>query len=79
MVVLGGIGSITGAIISSIGLTILPEVLRPLAEWRMVIYAVILILVMIFRPQGLLGRKEFSIRKFLKMDKYKKGDVENDK
>lgn len=79
MVVLGGIGSITGAIISSVGLTILPEILRPLAEWRMVIYAVILILVMIFRPQGLLGRKEFSIRKFLKMDKFKKGDVEDDK
>lgn len=79
MVVLGGIGSITGAIISSVGLTILPEILRPLAEWRMVIYAVILILVMIFRPQGLLGRKEFSIRKFLKIDKYEKGDVEDDK
>nr|WP_072537279.1 branched-chain amino acid ABC transporter permease [Anaerococcus mediterraneensis] len=76
MVVLGGMGSITGAIFSSIGLTILPEILRPLADWRMVIYALILIIVMIFRPQGLLGRKEFSIRSFLKIDKYDKGDVE---
>lgn len=76
MVVLGGMGSMTGAIFSSIGLTVLPEVLRPLAEWRMVIYAVILIIVMIFRPQGLLGRREFSIRNLLKIDKYKKGDVE---
>ena len=78
MVVLGGMGSITGAIFSSIGLTIIPELLRPLAEWRMVIYAVILVVVMIFRPQGLLGRQEFSIRNFLKIDKYKKGDVEDE-
>ena len=78
MVVLGGMGSITGAIFSSIGLTIIPELLKPLAEWRMVIYAIILIVVMIFRPQGLLGRKEFSIRRFLKLDKYKKGDVEGE-
>ncbi|MFO3667167.1 branched-chain amino acid ABC transporter permease [Anaerococcus kampingiae] len=76
MVVLGGMGSMTGAIFSSIGLTILPEILRSLAEWRMVIYALILIAVMIYRPQGLLGRKEFSIRNLLKIDKYKKGDVE---
>ena len=44
----------------------------------MVIYAIILVVVMIFRPQGLLGRKEFSIRRFLKLDKYKKGDVEGE-
>ena len=78
MVVLGGMGSMTGAIFSSIGLTILPEVLRPLAEWRMVFYALTLIVVMIFRPQGLLGRREFSLREFLKIDKYKKGDVEGE-
>ncbi len=78
MVVLGGMGSMTGAIFSSIGLTILPEVLRPLAEWRMVFYALTLIVVIIFRPQGLLGRREFSLREFLKIDKYKKGDVEGE-
>lgn len=78
MVVLGGMGSMTGAIFSSIGLTILPEVLRPMAEWRMVIYALILIIVMIFRPQGLLGRREFSLRDLLNIDKYKKGDVEGE-
>lgn len=68
----------TGAIFSTIGLTILPEVLKPMAEWRMVIYAVILIAVMIYRPQGLLGRKEFSLRKLLRLEKYKKGDVEGE-
>ena len=78
MVVLGGMGSMTGAIFSSIGLTILPEVLRPMAEWRLVIYALILIIVMIFRPQGLLGRREFSLRDLLNIDKYNKGDVEGE-
>lgn len=78
MVVLGGMGSMTGAVFSTIGLTVLPEILKPLAEWRMVIYAIILIAVMIYRPQGLLGRKEFSIRKFLNIDKYLKGDVEGE-
>lgn len=76
MVVLGGMGSMTGAIVSSMGLTILPELLRPLAEWRMVIYAVILIVMMIRRPQGLFGRSEFSIRNLLNIDRYKKGDTE---
>lgn len=79
MVVLGGIGSITGATFSAIFLTIIPELLRPLAEWRMVIYAVVLILVMIFKPDGLLGRREFSIRNFLNLDKYRKGDIELEK
>lgn len=78
MVVLGGMGSMTGAVFSTIGLTVLPEILKPLAEWRMVIYAIILIAVMIYRPQGLLGRKEFSIRRFLNIDKYLKGDVEGE-
>lgn len=61
MVVLGGMGSFTGAIISAIILTVLPEVLREFNEWRMVAYSVILIVMMLFRPTGLLGRREFSI------------------
>lgn len=60
MVVLGGLGSITGSIIAAIFLTLLPEVLRSLAEYRSVVYPIILILVMIFRPSGLLGGRELS-------------------
>ncbi len=60
MVVLGGLGSITGSIAAAIFLTLIPEFLRSLAEYRMVVYPIILILVMIFRPSGLLGGKEFS-------------------
>lgn len=61
MVVLGGMGSITGSILSAAVLVTLPELLRELADWRMVIYSLALILMMIFRPSGLLGTKEFSL------------------
>lgn len=64
MVVLGGMGSITGSILAAIVLTFLPEVLRmlpgDLANYRMLLYSVVLIIVMLFRPTGLLGRSEFS-------------------
>lgn len=75
MVVLGGMGSISGSIIAAILLTVLREALRPLQElthidFRMVIYSLILILMMILRPNGLLGTKEIwdvlPFRKFLK-------------
>jgi len=58
MVVLGGSGSITGAIVAAVVLTWLPEQLRAVREWRLVIYALVLILMMIFRPAGLLGNRE---------------------
>lgn len=58
MVVLGGLGSISGAAIAAVVLTILPEALRDVAQYRMVVYAVMLILIMIARPQGLLGVRE---------------------
>ncbi len=61
MVVLGGMGSFTGSIISAIILTILPEFLRSFADYRMIIYSLTLIVMMLFRPTGLLGRKEFNL------------------
>lgn len=61
MVVLGGMGSFTGAVFSAVVLTVIPELLRQFADWRMIAYAIILIFMMIFRPQGLLGRAEFSL------------------
>ncbi len=62
-VVLGGMGSITGGIVAAYVLTILQEVLRFLKDYRLLIYPMILILVMLFRPQGLLGTKELSFVK----------------
>lgn len=61
MVVLGGMGSITGSVLAAIVLTILPQLLLDFATYRMLIYSVLLIAMMLFRPQGLLGRYEFSI------------------
>lgn len=63
-VVLGGMGSITGGILAAFVLTVLQEALRFLRDYRLLIYPVILIFVMLFRPQGLLGTKELS---FIKM------------
>lgn len=65
MVVLGGMGSITGSVVAAVILSILPIVLVSFERTSMLIYSVILIVVMLFRPQGLLGRKEFHITKFL--------------
>ncbi|HZK20024.1 MAG TPA: branched-chain amino acid ABC transporter permease [Treponemataceae bacterium] len=62
-VVLGGMGSITGSVLSAFVLTYLQELLRFLKDFRMVIYPLILILVMLFRPQGLLGERELSFVK----------------
>ena len=76
MVVLGGMGSFTGSILSAIVLTILPEVLRSFAEYRMIVYPLILIIMMLFRPKGLLGRKEFQISKVISYftNKSKRGE-----
>ncbi len=65
LVVLGGMGSLTGSIISAISLTILPELLRKFNDYRMLLYSLALIIVMIFKPSGLLGRYEFSITTFI--------------
>lgn len=64
MVVLGGLGSTSGAIIAAISITILTAALQSFPEVRMVIYALILIIVMIYRPQGLMGTKELSLKTF---------------
>lgn len=63
MVVLGGMGSITGSVISATVLTLLTELLRQFSSYRMLLYAIILIMVMLFKPSGLLGRYEISLPK----------------
>jgi branched-chain amino acid transport system permease protein len=55
MVVLGGMGTMGGATLGAGIITILPEVLRFVGQWRLVIYALLLVLLMIFRPTGLMG------------------------
>lgn len=53
MVILGGMGNTVGVILAAVLLTILPEVLRPIAEYRMIIYSLLLIILMLVRPKGL--------------------------
>ena len=57
MVILGGMGNTLGVILAAILLTLLPELLRPIAEYRMIIYSLLLIVLMILRPQGLFNFK----------------------
>jgi branched-chain amino acid transport system permease protein len=65
MVVLGGMGSLSGSLLAAVFITVIPELLRPLQEvtgvdLRMVIYALSLIMLMILRPKGLFGNLELS-------------------
>ena len=69
IVVFGGLGSITGAIVSAIVLGILNMLLQDVASIRMIIYALALVLVMIFRPGGLLGTWELNLSRFFKKSK----------
>lgn len=61
IVVFGGMGSITGTIVSGVFLALITEKLYEYNDLRLIIYALFLILLMIFKPSGLLGRSEFSL------------------
>lgn len=60
MVVLGGLGSITGVTVAAIGLTVMPEILRLLnvEQYQMALFSVILLVMVLVRPQGIMGKKE---------------------
>jgi branched-chain amino acid transport system permease protein len=59
MVYLGGVASLAGSILGATIFTVLLEILRPLQMWRMVIMPLILIFLMLYRPKGIMGLKEF--------------------
>jgi branched-chain amino acid transport system permease protein len=60
-VVFGGIQSLIGPVITAVVLIAVPELLRSLAEWRLILYGFLFVIVMIFRPQGLLGYVEMNM------------------
>lgn len=64
MVVLGGLGSMTGAITGAVLLTFISAYLADYPEWRMIIYSVTMIVLMLYRPQGLFGNEELSRKMF---------------
>ncbi|BDG45936.1 MULTISPECIES: branched-chain amino acid ABC transporter permease [Parageobacillus] len=74
-VVLGGLGSMSGAVIAAILLTIVSTFLQEYPETRMIIYSLVLILVMLYRPKGLLGTRELT--SFFKQRRAAEGGIED--
>ncbi len=58
MIIIGGLGSISGAIVGGVFVAVTLELMRDLQQYRLVLYALLLILIMLLRPQGLLGTRE---------------------
>ncbi|MBE2913692.1 branched-chain amino acid ABC transporter permease [Anoxybacillus flavithermus] len=75
-VVLGGLGSMSGAVIAAILLTIVSTFLQEYPETRMILYSLVLILVMLYRPKGLLGTQELT--SFIKFGRAAEGGKQND-
>jgi branched-chain amino acid transport system permease protein len=68
MVVLGGLGSVTGSILAAVVLTLALELLREVQQYRMVVYALMLIVLMLLRPQGIFGTRElWDLRPFRRL------------
>jgi len=72
IVVLGGMGSILGVIVGALVLILLPEYLRALSDYRMLAFGAILVVMMIFKPQGIIS----NVRRTYKYQKQKSGDVQ---
>lgn len=60
IVVFGGLGSMSGSLIGATVLTLVTEVFRPISQYRMLIYGLVLVLVMVLRPEGILGTNELT-------------------
>ena len=67
IVVLGGLGSISGSILAAVLLALISTYLQSFPEIRMILYSLLLIIIMIFRPQGLMGSREISLSVFKKL------------
>lgn len=68
IVVLGGLGSISGSVLAAVLLAMISTFLQSFAEIRMVLYALLLVIIMVFRPQGLMGSREISLKIFGKLN-----------
>ncbi|HPT75296.1 MAG TPA: branched-chain amino acid ABC transporter permease [Defluviitaleaceae bacterium] len=75
IVVLGGMGNLTGSVLAAIIITILPRLLMGFADWNMIIYSVLLIAMMLFKPGGLLEKREFSLNRLLSGKKKSQGNT----
>jgi branched-chain amino acid transport system permease protein len=75
MVILGGLGNVTGVILGAVILSILPEFLREYGAYRMMSYGLILIILMALRPQGIMGDIGFLVKKQKRPDKDETGKL----
>ena len=75
MVILGGLGNVTGVILGAVILSILPEFLREYGAYRMMSYGLILIVLMALRPQGIVGDIGFLTKKKKRPDKDESGEL----
>ena len=64
-VVIGGLGSLTGSFLGALLVTVLPEMFRALSNYRMLLYGIAVVLIIVFKPSGLYGYKEFSIKRLI--------------
>ena len=60
---IGGLGSLTGSLLGAIIVTLLPEIFRSLSNYRMLFYGMAVVLIIMFKPSGLYGYKEFSLKR----------------
>lgn len=71
----GGVGSYSSSLLGALLFTMLPEFLRFMGEWRLVIYALILIVIMLNRPKGIFGKHEFGFMRYGQKESiYQKAD-----
>ena len=73
IVVLGGLGSLSGSVIAAVLLAVISTVLQQFTAVRMILYALLLVVIMVFRPQGLMGSRELSLAIFGRLFK-RRGD-----
>lgn len=66
-VVFGGLGSITGSVLATIILTGIPELLRPLFQWRLVFYGLVLVGTIVVRPKGIMGGREINLSRLTRV------------
>ena len=74
-VVFGGMGSVTGPVIAGALLTALPEVLRAFSRWRLVLYGLAMVVIMLVKPEGLMGNKELSLYPLIRKIKNRRQTV----
>lgn len=71
VVVFGGLGSLSGTLIGTTIITLVTELFRPISQYRMLIYGAVIVLIMIFRPEGIMGQHELHPRLILNL--FRKG------